>query len=132
MKKLIEAKIKMLSERYASFDMMISEVERKGRVEVTAEVQKRAIEALVDVEKLFSNVSAYVSDVMINWKANGEIKIVFLGVPNSLFFCDRYATTYLKRELHEATRAIKSYLWVWPDYYKERNYKLKIELLITP
>lgn len=131
MKNLIKAEVSRLAEAYANFDLM-SEVERKRSAAIAPKVQERAIEALIDVEKLFWNVNASVSNVELKWSPNGEIDMAFYGVPNSTLFSDKYATKYLQRELHEATRATTSLLWVWPDYGTIRKYKVKIALLIAP
>lgn len=131
MKKLIKAEVSRLAEAYTNFDLL-SEVEREKSAAIAPKVQERAIEALIDVEKLFWNVSASVSDIELKWSPNGEIDITFYGVPNSVLFSYKYATKYLQRELHEATRATQSLLWVWPDYDTYRKYKVKIALLIAP
>ena len=131
MKKLIKTEVSRLAEAYAKFDL-ISEVERERSAAIAPKVQERAIEALIDVEKLFWNVSASVSNVELKWSPNGEIDMAFYGVPNSTLFSDKYATKYLQRELHEATRATRSFLWVWPVYDTDRKYKVKIELVFAP
>ena len=128
MKKLIKAEVSRLAEAYANFDL-ISEAERERSA---AKVEKRAIEALIDIEKLFWNVSASVSNIELKWFPNGKIDMAFYGVPNSMLFSDKYTTKYLQRELHEATRATLSFFWVWPDYDADRKYKVKIALLIAP
>ena len=124
MKKLIKAEVSRLAEAYAKFDLTSAAIAPK--------VQERAIEALIDVEKLFWDVDASVSNVELKWSPNGKIDMAFYGVPNSLPFLDKYATKYLQRELHEATRATLSFLWVWPDDDTDRKYKIKIALLFAP
>ncbi len=131
MKKLIKTEVSRLAEAYAKFDLM-SEVERESRAAIAPKVQERALKALEDVEKLFWKVSASVSNVELSWSPNGKIEMAFYGVPNSMLFSDKYATSYLKRELHEATRATTSVFWVWPDYDTDRKYKVKIALLFAP
>ena len=131
MKKLIKAEVSRLIPFCADYDLWSAE-DRERAVKVAPKVQERALKALEDVEKLLRKVNAVVSDVMLEWGPNGEIRIVFFGGPNSMLFSDRYATKYLKRELHEATRATTSVFWVWPTYDLGRKYKVKIELRMTP
>ena len=139
MKKLIKTEVSRLAEAYAKFDAeayakfdLMSEVKRERRAAIAPKVQERALKALEDVEKLFWKVSASISNVELSWSQNGKLNMTFYGVPNSMLFSDTYATKYLKRELHEATRATLSFLWVWPDYDTDRKYKIKIELLFAP
>ena len=131
MKELIKAEIRRLVPLVADYALWSAE-DRERAVKIAPEVQERSIKALEDLERLLFKVSASVSNVFIEWGPRGEFRLVFFGVPNSALWCDKYATRYLKRELHEAIRPATSVFWVWPDYSAIRNYKLKIELRFGP